>query len=144
MLFREHYYNRMSSGDHTPNARHLHEATVTLKNVLLGKLQTAPPSLDIPRSFVFRCEISPFLCGLTVFAWKVVELWELGPSERKWVMEGLEVYRALPLPVSSLFLGVPLACSLLLCLPFLNGWNPLRLLTKISLSSLKWLLSGIW
>lgn len=53
--------------------------------------------------FCFRCEISPFLCGLTVFVWKVVELWEVGPSERKWVMEGLEVYSALPLPVSSLF-----------------------------------------
>lgn len=94
--------------------------------------------------FCFRCEISPFLCGLTVFVWKVVELWEVGPSERKWVMEGLEVYSALLLPVSSLFPGVPLACSLLLCIPFPNGQNPLRLLTKISLSSLKWLLSGIW
>lgn len=76
--------------------------------------------------FCFRCEISPFLRELTVFAWKVVELWEVGPSERRWAMEGLEVYSAIPLPVSCLFPGeLPAAC-----LPFPNGRNSLRLLTN--------------
>lgn len=96
MLFREHYYNRMSSGDHTPNAKHLHKATVTLKNVLLGNLQTAPPSLDIPRCFVLDVKSLPSSVGSQCLLGR---LWNFG----KWVMEGLEVYRALPLPVSSLF-----------------------------------------
>lgn len=134
----------MSSGDHTPNARHLHEATVTLKNVLLGNLQTAPPSLDIPRSFVLDVKSLPSSVGSRCLLGRLWNFRNWDRARGKWVMEGLEVYRVLPLPVSSLFLGVPLACSLLLCLPFLNGWNPLRLLTKINLSSLKWLLSGIW
>lgn len=79
MLLREHNCHRMNSGDHTPNTIHLREATVTGKicngeDMFWGSCQLAPPSLDVPRCFVFRCEMCPPPQRLTVFARKVMEL----------------------------------------------------------------------
>lgn len=146
MLFREHYYNRMSTRDHTPNARYLHEATVTLKNVLLGNLQAATPSLDIPRCLVLDVKSLPSSMGsqcLLGRLWNVGK-WDQARGSGSWKALRFIVHFCFLSRLCFLFLGVPLACSLPLCIPFLNGQNPLRLLTKINLSSPKWLLSGIW